>query len=753
MRKVLKGILGLFCIMSIALSYKLVASASTNIYVGKDISDNNSTIISGTITGNSNLLTCVKTVDGEDENSYRYVIFSKMECDRTPMDGCFAMNEKGVSVAISDSFKESAEEEMVSLDVADLICTDSKTARSAVKNLCKMISEDGTSYIGTVIVADPIEAWYMEIYSANQYAAIKCPSDKILYTSDEFILNEEIIEEADKSICSDDLSDMPRNSGNGFVECDELVGLEEVFDGIRTEAGVFKNIVSKDADAGIKAAYATEMFAGVPEEIANVMWVNTSNIKCTPFVPVSNGISSVCDEYSQDLSTNSYVSGVSACEYARLNKLCEESASVTEGVTGFVKNLESRYIEEVNNAIEEEWLDAYEDSEEGYMNAIEIYCNTAMEAAVQLSGAVYDDASWYLLSGDETETFDVSFDIEKYATSMGYEVSISDDIFTAVRDNKEIVIDLSNAKEEDNAAIDETDREVDTDELEVDEVRADAEEVKTDEKEVAEEEEETEEIDEEEIDEEEIVGEDLDEEIKDSTDERVLTQDEIEKRLEQYFGLSIDEIKDKMEDVFADTEAVVNELTDDDLEEIGLDDVSMDDVVDVVDSLDTDTKKGLGELFGVDVDQMIALYRAEKVTVDVDIDVDLDKLGINPEVVEVLQEAMAEAHAPNDIMPVEPVVEIIAEESIAPMAEELIVMPEEAPLDEQNVETIVLDACEDNQDIQVEEPQEEPVEIAGECDVNCTISCDNVEMTSTVKTTVVKRNGRIYGTVDLMRLF
>ena len=54
-----------------------------------------------------------------------------------------------------------------------------KTAAEAIRMLGSLVSQYGSAESNGVLVADPEEAWYMEIYTGHQWLAIKLPQDKV----------------------------------------------------------------------------------------------------------------------------------------------------------------------------------------------------------------------------------------------------------------------------------------------------------------------------------------------------------------------------------------------------------------------------------------------------------------------------------------------------------------------------------------------------------------------------------------------
>ena len=70
----------------------------------------------------------------------------------------------------------------------DLVICQSKTAREGVDVLLGLIDKYGSSGSGIAIIADQNEAWYVEIYTGHQYAAVKLPTDKVSAFGNEYSL-------------------------------------------------------------------------------------------------------------------------------------------------------------------------------------------------------------------------------------------------------------------------------------------------------------------------------------------------------------------------------------------------------------------------------------------------------------------------------------------------------------------------------------------------------------------------------------
>ena len=175
-------------------------------YVGSDVSADGSIIfarsndypdiwgnhitVTPAVENDSGRLMCVSE-DGKIKieipaNTYKYTSTPYMDSttaynNESVSDAAACTNEYGVAMTMSVtafSNNETLEadpviEEGLSEDSAvDLVICQSKTAREGVEVLSGIIDEYGVSEQGIAIIADQNEAWYIEIYSGHQYAAV-----------------------------------------------------------------------------------------------------------------------------------------------------------------------------------------------------------------------------------------------------------------------------------------------------------------------------------------------------------------------------------------------------------------------------------------------------------------------------------------------------------------------------------------------------------------------------------------------------
>ena len=220
------------------------AKACTAVYVGKDVSADGTTIMAksndcGDVFGDYIAVEkAVKNKPGRKmpidqggsvfteipATTYKYVctpwMNSTMAYNKLCRDATICSNEKGVSMLMSiTSFSNAAalkadpliELGLTEFTAVDLVVCQSATAREAVKVLCSLLDKYGSSEINIALIADQNEAWYVDMYTGHQYAAVKLPSDKVCAFGNEFSL--EYLSDYEESIVSPDLEILAQKKG------------------------------------------------------------------------------------------------------------------------------------------------------------------------------------------------------------------------------------------------------------------------------------------------------------------------------------------------------------------------------------------------------------------------------------------------------------------------------------------------------------------------------------------------------------
>ena len=218
--------------------------ACTGVYVGKDASATGNIILARSNDTQENDATRVAVfprveqasgrempVDNSGseryqlpETTYKYVstpfMDSTLTVSDTGNDDAVCVNEYGVAMTMSvTAFSNKAAldaDPWVSTGLTEftanqLIIASSQTAREAVWKLVDIIDQYGSSETNIAMIADQNEAWYIEMYTGHQYAAVKLPSDQVAVFGNEFSL--EYLSDYEESLTSAGLVTIPEENG------------------------------------------------------------------------------------------------------------------------------------------------------------------------------------------------------------------------------------------------------------------------------------------------------------------------------------------------------------------------------------------------------------------------------------------------------------------------------------------------------------------------------------------------------------
>lgn len=180
----------------------------------------------------------------------------------SPKDAACAANEHGVVMTMSvTAFANSAalaadplvEDGLTEFTANDLVICQSKTAREAVDVLLALLNQYGSSECNIAIIADQTEAWYVEIYTGYQYAAVKLPSDQVAVFGNEYSL--ESLAEYPEYIPSGSLVTLPEENGFAVYDANGRLdllgtysGAEVITDYSHMRTWIGHRILSDDAD-------------------------------------------------------------------------------------------------------------------------------------------------------------------------------------------------------------------------------------------------------------------------------------------------------------------------------------------------------------------------------------------------------------------------------------------------------------------------------------------------------------------------
>ena len=236
--------------------------ACTGVYVGSDVSADGSTIIARSndypeVWGNH--LTVTPRVENQTgrfmpvsgdgkvkmeipATTYKYTatpfMNSTMAYNGLNQDAAACTNEYGVAMSMSiTAFPNNksleadplVEEGLTEFAADDLVICQSKTAREAVEKLCEILDKYGSSESNIAIIADQKEAWYVEMYTGHQYAAVKLPSDKVSAFGNEYSL--EYLSDYEDYITSKNLTSLPKEKGFAVHGKNGELNLYETYSG------------------------------------------------------------------------------------------------------------------------------------------------------------------------------------------------------------------------------------------------------------------------------------------------------------------------------------------------------------------------------------------------------------------------------------------------------------------------------------------------------------------------------------------
>ena len=155
-------------------------------------------------------------------------------------DAAISTNDRGV--AMSMSVTGFVNEESLQADpyvkdgicefsITDIVICQSKTAREGVDVLLGSIDKYGSSESNIAVIMDQKEAWYVEMYTGYQYAAVKLPSDKVCVFGNEFSL--EYLSDYEEYITSKDLISLPQKNGFAVYGKNNELNLFETYFGTK----------------------------------------------------------------------------------------------------------------------------------------------------------------------------------------------------------------------------------------------------------------------------------------------------------------------------------------------------------------------------------------------------------------------------------------------------------------------------------------------------------------------------------------
>ena len=470
--------ISIFLVTAIALA-AASASACTGFYAGKK------TTVDGTVL-------IGRTVDVQPVNAcFRLAIVSRGEAD--PLDGKDALpakyrfvctpslasggrgtfhsaaaNERGL--VVSGTVTGHSRAEIGKLDpctheegdnwvgehnLTGILAGQAATAREGVKVLGETIARRKHTGQEIYMLADRDEAWYVEVYSTHQWAAVRMPEDKVACFGNQFMLRDfdpdspdsmhspELVTMAERAgilvrgadgkidLCrtySQPLSDYanlrtwyghkvlaPSTAGeyvttnaqplffspDGKVSCTNLFELMRCrYEGSRwcPEEGGSGNVrtigVTRQG-----TCHVITLDSRLPDACAGTIWVTLANAEHSVFLPVNAAVTRLDPAYAADqLKPFRYDAALASCHFRRLCALAEKDRRlIGDGVRSYWRKREAELTAEYRQV-----LSAAANSAAIDVRALTDYCCRQQERALADAKQILDDVLWYLSANNGT---------------------------------------------------------------------------------------------------------------------------------------------------------------------------------------------------------------------------------------------------------------------------------------------------------------------------------------------------------------
>ena len=467
----------------------------TGIYVGREVSQDGTTIIARcadthplTVSQYLNIQEAVSDVSGrfaEGSSGFRWELpastYRYISVPRPAMLGkglhwdSAAMNECGLTVTatVSSYISKGAREwdpyvadGLTEDNIAGIIVATCSGAKEAVKRIAGILDTHGAAESNIFMVADRDEAWYMEIYSGHQYAAVKMPEDKVAVFGNEFMLD--TLDGFEDTVVSEGLTAVPESFGaavycNGsFDPFATYVGTDSLLDysNLRTWRGhmllapstageyethtkypLFYDPDRKVTDADIISllrdrmegvvseeelqegntriigtetaahAHLLKVHSDYPAEMAVEMWLCMSNAAYAPFVPISNAVTSADSHYTHILQEYRLDERSASHIYKKLNALAAQNRQrYGLGVESYWQDWEAA-AEEENSQILEKAKELYLNGETGQAEKLLTEYSTSMQAkALNDAQRIFDELIWYMAETTDSYPYVFSYD-------------------------------------------------------------------------------------------------------------------------------------------------------------------------------------------------------------------------------------------------------------------------------------------------------------------------------------------------------
>ena len=371
----LKGLM----VMLLSLSTSVNVFACTDVVVGKDATEDGSIIIGRTedigAAYNKNFVvvpaaTYKKGEMFEDLNgfkieqptkAYKYTMLPDVAEHEDGIYAAAGINEQGVAMTATvsaylneaiqkvDPLVESGLREAA---IPSVVLPRIKTAKEGVQVLGEIVEKHGSAEGNIILFADQNEAWYMEILSGHQWAAVKVPDDMYAVIPNAFMLGYIDLNDQENVMASKDVINMPAKNGllknhegkfhlaltygetmtdgnrlrawggqhffspsqnialdtpvfDLFMKADDKISVDEVMDLQRYRYEGTENDINLPENKGKRAigtenqaeCHIIQMKEEYPKEVGGLMWMAMGNAEHSVYLPTFGGITDTHEAY------------------------------------------------------------------------------------------------------------------------------------------------------------------------------------------------------------------------------------------------------------------------------------------------------------------------------------------------------------------------------------------------------------------------------------------------------------------------
>ena len=325
------------------------------------------------------------------------------------------------------------------------------TARECVDLLGRVIAEKGHTGPEIYMFGDRDEAWYVEVYTGHEWAAVRMPEDKVACWGNQFMIRSFDPSSPD-TLCSPGLVSMPEKAGFLVKGADGLpdlyrtyapeltdysnyrtwfghrtfapetageyatdrpmelfyvpshkVGYREMFELMRTRYEGTDRNPEENGLPGVRTIGTTKQAtshvlsidASLPERFRCTLWASLGNCEHTVFLPMNAAITACDEAYATDQTEGEfrYDARIASMAFRRLAALAEKDRRwYGRGVRDFWHAREDTYLAEYPGLLKT--LDAAKLTE---------WTLAAQRKDLADARRIFDDLAWYITANNRIE--------------------------------------------------------------------------------------------------------------------------------------------------------------------------------------------------------------------------------------------------------------------------------------------------------------------------------------------------------------